>query len=171
MGGQLRIALFCAAFTSFTVWSNAHLTAQTLSQAAPSSSPSAHLDEFDPSDEQVFTDGQAVDMTADVSLIAGTSEDVEYFGILTVNGQASKQFDSVLLAGTQGHFKEHLIIPTVKARGRARHMKVQFQLAGIGRASQMRYDFDDMTRNYLIKCNPRQFFLFRLFRYLFGLCS
>ncbi len=52
-----------------------------------------------------------------------------------------------------------------------KHMTVQLTLTGIGQSSRVHFNFAEIRRTYLVKCNSKQWWPFRKLDALFGCCS
>jgi hypothetical protein len=137
--------------------------------------PSEQLHQFLPGDGEVLTKGTTVRVSAAVTLYPSLTESVEYIGTIKVNGRRRRTngpFYSALTAQTPGNSEtlSETLSWFVHVKG-PKTMTVRLHLSGIGESSNATFQFADISRNYSVKCNSKEFVLFRWLDHLCGRCS
>ena len=145
---------------------------QSCSSLYAQSGPSEELHGFTPNSSDVLIKGTPLFVSADVTIHPSTLEAVTFISTITINKKRYEPFVTTLTRQTAagGVAGSELMSWTTHVPG-PKQISIRLQLEGVGQTSQSRFQFADITRDYSVSCNPKQFWLFRKIQQLFGSCS
>jgi hypothetical protein len=161
--------LLCQSFACFVILI---IAANLRAQASLPALPEETFGQLLPNEGTTLVKGSRSSVSIAVTMSPSSTEAVEYVSQLTVNGRRFHRFATTLTPDTETgtiHASEILTWKVHVPRGRRALVELQFW--GVGQSSGTRIDFGNLTRTYVIICNPRDWAPLKLVERLFGCCS
>jgi hypothetical protein len=141
-------------------------------QAPQPGEPDEQLHSFSPNEADALIEGAPLSITATATLIPSLSEAVEFTSSITLKKHRFRPFVTVLTQRTAGSgvTGSEVMTWTTRVPGPKR-ITIRLQLTGVGESSGRKFTFADLTRTYSVQCNPKECWLLRRLRHIFGCCS